>query len=165
MSHFYTPWKRQKTKGFLKFSGGIEMWHWTIMGWAICSSCSILIFELVRMLEFLCESRNSLRKKCPCSELFSSVFSHIRIEYGEIRSITPYQSEYRKMRTRITQKMDTFNVVISSTLLNLLLKNWPRILKCFHWIHSYSKLVDESKPSQLQISGYLLINICYLLEW
>ena len=24
MSHFYTPWKRQKTFGFLTFSGGIE---------------------------------------------------------------------------------------------------------------------------------------------
>ena len=32
VSHFYTPWKRQKTKGFLTFSGGIEMWHWTKMG-------------------------------------------------------------------------------------------------------------------------------------
>ena len=30
--HFYTPWKRQKTFGFLTFSGGIEMWHWTKMG-------------------------------------------------------------------------------------------------------------------------------------
>ena len=27
MSHFCTPWKRQKTKGFLTFSGGIEIWH------------------------------------------------------------------------------------------------------------------------------------------
>ena len=24
VSHFYTPWKRQKTFGFLTFSGGIE---------------------------------------------------------------------------------------------------------------------------------------------
>ena len=32
VSHFYTPWKHQKTKGFLTFSGGIEMWHWTKMG-------------------------------------------------------------------------------------------------------------------------------------
>ena len=30
--HFYTPWKRQKTFGFLMFSGGIEIWHWTKMG-------------------------------------------------------------------------------------------------------------------------------------
>ena len=33
--HFYTPWKRQKAFGFLTFSGGIEMWHWTKMGWTI----------------------------------------------------------------------------------------------------------------------------------
>ena len=32
VSHFYTPWKRQKTKGFLTLSGDIEMWHWTKMG-------------------------------------------------------------------------------------------------------------------------------------
>ena len=30
--HFYTPWKRQKTFGFVTFSGGIRMWHWTKMG-------------------------------------------------------------------------------------------------------------------------------------
>ena len=29
ISHFYNPWKRQKTYGFLTFSEGIEMWHWT----------------------------------------------------------------------------------------------------------------------------------------
>ena len=27
VSNFYTPWKRQKTKVFLTFSGVIEMWH------------------------------------------------------------------------------------------------------------------------------------------
>ena len=32
MTHFYTSWKCQKTKGFLTFSRGIEMWHWTKMG-------------------------------------------------------------------------------------------------------------------------------------
>ena len=26
--HFYTPWKRQKTIGFLMFLGGIEVEHW-----------------------------------------------------------------------------------------------------------------------------------------
>ena len=30
--HFYTPWKCQKTFGFLTFSRGIEMWNWTKMG-------------------------------------------------------------------------------------------------------------------------------------
>ena len=31
MFHFYTPWKRQKTFGFLTFSGSIEMSHCTKM--------------------------------------------------------------------------------------------------------------------------------------
>ena len=29
--HFCTPWKRQKTKSFQPFSGGIEMEHWAKM--------------------------------------------------------------------------------------------------------------------------------------
>ena len=32
----------------------------------------------------------SLREKCPYSEFFRSVFSRIRTEYGEIRSVSPY---------------------------------------------------------------------------
>ena len=32
----------------------------------------------------------ALRKKCPYPELFWSVFSRIRTEYGEIQSISPY---------------------------------------------------------------------------
>ena len=32
MLHFYTPWKRQKTRGFLTLSGGMEIEHWLIMG-------------------------------------------------------------------------------------------------------------------------------------
>ena len=33
MSHFYTPWKRQKTFSFLTFSVGIEMEHWREKGY------------------------------------------------------------------------------------------------------------------------------------
>ena len=40
----------------------------------------------------------SLREKCLCPELFWSVFSHIRAEYG-------------KMRIRITPNTDTFNAM------------------------------------------------------
>ena len=32
MFPFYTPWKQQKTKGFLVFSGGIKSEHWPEMG-------------------------------------------------------------------------------------------------------------------------------------
>ena len=52
----------------------------------------------------------SLRKKCPYSELFRSVFSTIQTEYGEIRSI---QSECGKIRIRVTPNTDTFQTVIS----------------------------------------------------
>ena len=33
VSRVHNPWKRQKTIGFLTFSGGIEMWHWTKMSY------------------------------------------------------------------------------------------------------------------------------------
>ena len=44
MFHFYTPWKRQKTKGFLTFSGGIEMEHWHEMGQSVeCPAKSVQV--------------------------------------------------------------------------------------------------------------------------
>ena len=33
MLHFYTAWKRQKTRGFLTFSRSIEMENWVEMGY------------------------------------------------------------------------------------------------------------------------------------
>ena len=48
------------------------------------------------------------RKKCSYSELFWSAFSRIRTEYGvSLR----FQSECRKMQTKITPNADTFYVV------------------------------------------------------
>ena len=38
----------------------------------------------------------TLRKKCSYLELFWSVFSRIRTEYGEIRNIPPYSVRMRK---------------------------------------------------------------------
>ena len=52
---------------------------------------------------------SSLRDKCAYSEFFQSVFSRIRTEYGEIRSI---QSECGKIRTRKTPNTDTFYAVV-----------------------------------------------------
>ena len=40
--HFYSPWKRQKTRSFLTFSGGIEMEHWLDMGWNVIHYRQIL---------------------------------------------------------------------------------------------------------------------------
>ena len=33
MLHFYTPWKHQKTLGFLKISGEIDVQRWFKMRW------------------------------------------------------------------------------------------------------------------------------------
>ena len=43
MSHFYTPRKRQKTIGFLTFSGGIEKLHWTKMDYSDRSNTEFII--------------------------------------------------------------------------------------------------------------------------
>ena len=51
-----------------------------------------------------------LRENCPYSEFSWSEFSHIRTDYGEIRSI---QCECGKMRTRKTPNTDTFYAVIN----------------------------------------------------
>ena len=40
---FYTRWKSQKTKGFLTFSGGIEMEHWAKMGKKILVILDLLL--------------------------------------------------------------------------------------------------------------------------
>ena len=59
----------------------------------------------------------TLRKKCPYSEFFWHLFSRIRTEYGEIRSISPRSVRMGKMRTRITPNTDTFYAVIKSVRL------------------------------------------------
>ena len=54
----------------------------------------------------------TLREKCPCSELFWSAFSRIRTEYGDIYSVSlRIQSECEKMQSRITPDKDTFYAV------------------------------------------------------
>ena len=49
----------------------------------------------------------TLREKCPCSELFWSVFPRIQTEYVSLR----IQSESGKIRARITPNTDTFYAV------------------------------------------------------
>ena len=53
-----------------------------------------------------------MRKMCPYLELFLTVFSHVWTEYGQILSLLNVQSQYSKMRTRITPNTDTFYAVV-----------------------------------------------------
>ena len=61
----------------------------------------LFVLLLLLLLLLLCFRRLSMREKCPYSELFWSVFSRIRTEYGEIRSISPYPI---RMRENTNQK-------------------------------------------------------------
>ena len=53
----------------------------------------------------------SLRKNCPYSELFGSVFSCIQTGYGEILVSRRIQSKWGKIRKRTTPNTDTFHTV------------------------------------------------------
>ena len=66
---------------------------------------------------------NPLRKKCPYLELFWSVFSRIRTEYGEIRTLR-IQSEWGKIWTRITPNTDTFYAVAILSRLCSISRDW-----------------------------------------
>ena len=50
--------------------------------------------------------------------LFCSSFSHIWTQYGQILRISQYSVQMRKIRTRITPKMDTFNAVSNDVTRN-----------------------------------------------
>ena len=46
MLHFYILWKRQKTFGFLTFSGGIEMEHWREIDYG--NSIKVSFFQVLQ---------------------------------------------------------------------------------------------------------------------
>ena len=53
--------------------------------------------------------KNTLRKKYPYSELFWSVFSRIRTENGEIRSISPYSIRMRENTDQNNSEYEHFS--------------------------------------------------------
>ena len=63
----------------------------------------------------------TLREKCLYSELFWSLFSRIRTEYGRYGVTLRIQSECRKMRTGITPNTDTFHAVLYNTKMDAFL--------------------------------------------
>ena len=64
--------------------------------------------------------KHTLRKKCLYSELFWSVFSRIRTEYGEIRSISPYSVQMLETTDQSNSEYGHFlrNVVMINASLN-----------------------------------------------
>ena len=58
----------------------------------------------------------ALRKKCPYSEFFWSVFSRIRTEYGEIGSISPYLVQMRENTDQNNSEYGLFSRNIESAI-------------------------------------------------
>ena len=85
-----------------------------IRTWALLLDTSkYLIFQKIHSMRFLevdviLVDMDTLRKECPYSEFFWSVFSWVWTEYGDFR----IQSKSRKIRTRKTPNTDTFDAVI-----------------------------------------------------
>ena len=69
-----------------------------------------------------------LRKKCLYSELFWSVFSRIRTDYGEIWISLRIQSECGKISSRITPNTDSFYAVLLMSCIMSLPTNDSKIL-------------------------------------
>ena len=55
----------------------------------------------------------TLREKCPYSELFLSVFSHIQTEYGEILCISPYSIRMQEYVDKDNSKYGRFSRSVS----------------------------------------------------
>ena len=53
MPHFYNPWKRQKTKGFLAFSGGIEMGHISVKRVNVTASLTDNFYTWARIINWI----------------------------------------------------------------------------------------------------------------
>ena len=102
----------KKTFNNIKYETDIDLSneYWNIrsanktsdISWEILGTHKSYNQSSKRCLLCLIEKLASQREKCPCSDLFWSVFSRI-------------QSEYGKIRTRITSNTDTFYAVNRST--------------------------------------------------
>ena len=99
---------------------------------------------------------SALPKKCPYSELFSPAFSRSRIEYGEIRSISPYSvrmwenadqnnSEYGHF-SRSAGQFRNFLYAICFASYAVTLKNSSDWLAVPCWFNGYTKLLTHIMP-------------------
>ena len=72
---------------------------------------------------------DSLRKKCPYSELFWSLFSRIRTNTERYGVYLRIQSKCGKIRTRITPNTDTFRAVTNIALHSYVSDRWDKVFK------------------------------------
>ena len=84
---------------------------------------------------------STLHKKCPYSEIFWSVFSRIRTEYGVIR----IPSEGGKIRTRITPNPDTYYTLESLIMISFFLQFDPCYLLVVRILNVCKTLINLSE--------------------
>ena len=86
-----------------------------------------LLTEFSSQKSFEQLSKGALRKKRPYSELFWSVFSRIRTEYGEIRTFSPYSVRMRENADRNNSEYGHFSR--SGALKSSAFKNVQKFIK------------------------------------
>ena len=98
----------------------------------VATKSSTKLFLMNNLLSIQQYRNHSLRKKCPYLELFWSVFSRIRTEYGEILRISAYSVWMRE----ITPNMDTFYAIIVTLVSRILLDVGYRIPSIIFFAHA-----------------------------
>ena len=67
-------------------------------------------------LRYKTDLQHKLRERCPYSEFFWSVFSHIRTEFGKIRSISPYSVQMSENTNQKNSEYRHFHAVTCGSL-------------------------------------------------
>ena len=118
---FVCTWKRMIMIGAVEQLKTLNWWRSLIRVlnvWKRSHFISVKLNDVneIKLIQrFVCSFLiKSLRKKCPYSKFFWSVFSQFWTEYKKIRSISPYSRKYgirefEKIRTKKTPNADTFH--------------------------------------------------------
>ena len=103
--------------------------------------------------------KDTLREECPYSELFWSVFSRIRIEYGEIQISLRIQSECGKIRTRISPNTDALRKdKIAKRLIKLASDALSVVAALSLWVNiEINKSFQSKKRFLLLLSFYSML--------
>ena len=98
-------------KSYSQCPSPVFLFYNLIKGDFFCRLFFLLFFLCISSICWIASSR-PLRKEFPYSELFWFVFSRIRAEEGEIRSISPYSVRMQESTDHNNSEWDTFHAVI-----------------------------------------------------
>ena len=84
----------------------------------------------------------SLRKMCPYSELFWSVFSRIWTEYREIRSISPYSVQIWENADQNNSEYGHFSRSVDLFVDTILLMTYLEIIKIDNLLNERAYLIN-----------------------